>query len=151
MWRDENGPWLTAPAIIRTVKRPKRKPYPLTWGNRENFSTTTRSSVTDGLVQGQHGMQGTRGRPASVGLGSQSTGAKYNRFRPSWIADDDLRHTFGSVCARPAPRLRITKRCLATNPGRYDGLLGPRACQNHRAGGEALPGTADPAKFEGLR
>jgi integrase len=31
VWRDETGPWLTALAVIRTVKGPKRKPYPLTW------------------------------------------------------------------------------------------------------------------------
>ena len=30
VWRDETGPWLTAMAIIRTVKGEKRKPYPLT-------------------------------------------------------------------------------------------------------------------------
>jgi integrase len=31
VWRDESGPWLMALAVIRTVKGPKRKPYPLTW------------------------------------------------------------------------------------------------------------------------
>jgi hypothetical protein len=31
VWRDEGGPWLTALMMIRTVKGPKRKPYPLTW------------------------------------------------------------------------------------------------------------------------
>lgn len=31
VWRDESGPWLTALTVIRTVKGPKRKPYPLTW------------------------------------------------------------------------------------------------------------------------
>ena len=31
VWRDETGPWLTGLAVIRTVKGPKRKPYPLTW------------------------------------------------------------------------------------------------------------------------
>jgi integrase len=31
VWRDETGPWLTAMAIIRTVRGEKRKPYPLTW------------------------------------------------------------------------------------------------------------------------
>ncbi|MEO8466777.1 MAG: site-specific integrase [Gammaproteobacteria bacterium] len=31
VWRDESGPWLSAMAVIRTVKGEKRKPYPLTW------------------------------------------------------------------------------------------------------------------------
>lgn len=31
VWRDESGPWLMALTVIRTVKGPKRKPYPLTW------------------------------------------------------------------------------------------------------------------------
>lgn len=31
VWRDESGPWLMALTVIRAVKGPKRKPYPLTW------------------------------------------------------------------------------------------------------------------------